>query len=342
MIALLAPAALAAAGAIGAIAWSRRIEARHPRIGDLVDIGPGAIHCVETPARGRERGVVALVHGASGNFADLHVALAEPLADLGFRVIAVDRPGHGWSERLAPRREASSPERQAEWIRQSLARRGVERAIVVVHSLAGVLGLSLALNSPAFVRGLVLLAPLSHPWPGGVEFYYRVAAAPIVGPLFNWLVVPWVGPMLMPGGVKSVFEPQPTPPDYVERTGLKLVLRPWHFRANAEDVVDIEAHVGRLHKRYAEISIPTTVVSGDKDGVVYPYLHSTGCARDIPGASLKLLQGVGHSPHYADPDAVIAAILEIEARSEGGRGGEAGEQVGRDISRRRMRTGKIE
>jgi pimeloyl-ACP methyl ester carboxylesterase len=268
---------------------------------------------VET-AGGGERGAVLLVHGASGNFADLHVALADRLAKHGFRVFAVDRPGHGWSDRLGGR-EASSPERQADWIREALARRGATRAIVVVHSLAGVLGLAMALNAPEFTRGLVLLAPVSHPWVGGVSWYYHVAASRVLGPIFRWLVAPTAILLSMPGGVKSVFAPGPVPPDYIARTRLPLMLRPWTFRANAEDVADIEGHVAALHGRYGAVRAPTAIVTGDRDAIVYAHIHSTGCAADIPGATLRVLEGVGHSPHYAAPDVVIEAILEVDRRA---------------------------
>src|SRR5437588_788530 len=78
---------------------------------------------------------------------------------------------------------------------------------VVVHSLAGVLGLAMALEAPAFTRGLVLLAPVSHPWPGGVWWYYTVAADRIVGALFRWLVVPIAGIAVVRGAMRSVFAP---------------------------------------------------------------------------------------------------------------------------------------
>jgi hypothetical protein len=58
----------------GAIAANR--AALSP-VGHLVDVGGGAIPLVETPPHGSERGAALLVHGASGNFADLNVALAE-------------------------------------------------------------------------------------------------------------------------------------------------------------------------------------------------------------------------------------------------------------------------
>jgi pimeloyl-ACP methyl ester carboxylesterase len=293
--------------------FSRWIESRFPLVGERVAVGGGALHVVETARPAATRGAVLLIHGASGNFADLHVALADELADLGFRVFSVDRPGHGWSARLGAPNEAASPERQGEWIREALAR--VDRAIVVGHSLAGVHALALALNSPRFARGLVLLAPVSHPWPGGVLWYYTVAASRLAGPLFRWLIVAPAGLLYMRAGVAEVFAPTPAPPGYIERTRLPLVLRPRHFRANAEDVVALAGHVARLSKRYGAIRAPTTIVTGDRDSVVYARLHSVGCAADIPGATLRVLPNVGHSPHFSAREAVIEAILEVDRRA---------------------------
>lgn len=313
--------AILAALAVGLFLFTnvqtRRIEARFPPIGDLVETGEGAVHLVERAPEGPERGAVLLVHGASGNFADMSVALSDRLAALGFRVFAADRPGHGWSARLRGP-DASSPAAQARMLRAALERRGVTQAIVVVHSLAGVLGLAMALDAPGFVRGLVLLAPVSHPWPGGVSWYYTLAASRRLGPPFRHLVVMPAGLASMASGARSVFEPNPTPPDYIARTRLPLVLRPSQFKANAEDVADLEAHVAALSPRYAAIRAPTAIVTGDRDGVVYAHIHSAGCARDIPGATLTTLAGVGHSPHHSAPESVVAAILEVEARARQG------------------------
>ena len=309
--------AAAAAGLLGFTALaSRLIEARFPPVGERVTVGTPAVavHVVERPPRAPERGAVLLVHGASGNFADLDVALGERLAALGFRVFAVDRPGHGWSDRIAGA-DAASPADQAAALRAAMARRGVEQAIVVVHSLAGMLGLAMALDGPKFTRGLVLLAPVSHPWPGGVAWYYRLAASRFLGPAFRRLFVLPAGLASMRGGVRDVFAPKPPPKDYVVATRLPLVFRPLHFRANAEDVVAAEAHVAALSPRYSTIRVPTAIVTGDRDGVVYAKIHAAGCARDIPGATLTVLPGVGHSPHHSAPDKVVAAILEVEARA---------------------------
>jgi len=305
---------LIAASLVFTCGLSRRLEARYPPIGQRIALEGGRLHIVETASAGPARAAVVLVHGGSGNFADPHVALAEPLAAHGFRVFAVDRPGHGYSDRLGGR-AAASPRRQAQSIREALERCGIREAIVVVHSLSGVLGLAMALDAPQFTRGLVLLAPVSHPWKGGITWYYTVAAAPVVGALFRWLIVPLAGLATMRGAVREVFAPNPVPPEYTDRTRLALLFRPRQFRANAEDFVDLHAATVALSPRYSEISTPTAIVMGAADSLVSADIHARRCARDIPGATLRLLDGVGHSPHFSAPEAVIEAVLEVERRA---------------------------
>jgi pimeloyl-ACP methyl ester carboxylesterase len=119
----------------------------------------------------------------------------------------------------------------------------------------------------------------------------------------------------MRGAVKGVFAPNPAPRNFIEATRLPLVLRPLHFRSNCEDVAYAEAAVAALSPRYAAIRAPTEIVTGDSDGVVYAHIHSIGCARDIPGARLTTLAGVGHSPHHVRPARIVEIILEAARRA---------------------------
>ncbi len=225
------------------------METRYPATGTRVDVGRGAIHVLDRAQRGEPRGAVLMIHGASGNAADLDVALADRLSEAGFRVLSVDRPGHGWSARVGGG-QGSSPVLQAEAILRAAQGLGVTQAIVVGHSLGCVTSLALALEAPDFVRALTLIAPVSHPWPGGVAWYYNVGAHPLFGPPFRRLLTLPVGMAWMASAVKGVFAPNPAPPNFVEATRLPLVLRPLHFRANCEDVAHTEAAVGALSPRY--------------------------------------------------------------------------------------------
>ncbi len=71
------------------------VEAAYPALGQFVDVGGRKIHVIVIGS-GPD---LVLIHGAGANARDLDVALSEILSDR-FRLFIVDRPGHGWSDRL--------------------------------------------------------------------------------------------------------------------------------------------------------------------------------------------------------------------------------------------------
>src|SRR5882672_7352100 len=159
------------------------LERAHRPAGRFVPVAGGRLHVVETaPARPSAAAPIVLLHGASGNLEDQRLTLGTALA-ARCRVILIDRPGHGFSDRPGGKADAS-PGRQAALIAQALARLGVGPAVIVGHSWAGALAAAIALDFPERVAALVLLAPVTHPWPGGISWYNRLASAPLVGRLF--------------------------------------------------------------------------------------------------------------------------------------------------------------
>ena len=310
----LAAGAVALAGALaaGTAVKARAIDRRFPPEGRFETIDGVRIHFVETrPADDDGRLPVVLIHGASGNLAEPRGALGDRLADR--RLLLVDRPGHGHSGR---RGDLSSPAAPARILAGLMDRLGIGRAIVVGHSLGGSIAAAMGVLHPDKVAGLVFVAPATHPWPGGIAWYYTAATMPLVGRLFTWTLALPGGSSSMSAAAAGVFAPEPMPPDYVERARLPLVLRPRSFRANAEDVANLKPHLQALSPRYGEIRAPTVVVTGDSDGVVLARIHSEGLKRDISGADLVVLPGVGHMPHHTRPDAVIAAIETVERRTQ--------------------------
>ena len=301
---------LALFGGITAIGTAM-IERSHPPAGRMVEVEGGRLHLVELgPAQAP---AIVLLHGASGNLEDMRFAIGERLA-ARYRVILIDRPGHGWSDRPHGAADAS-PARQADLIHQALRNIGVRRAIIVGHSWSGALATAYTLAYPDQVSGLVLLSPVTHPWPGGVAFINHIAAAPVLGPLFVRTFVLPAGYFLLRPGVAAVFSPQTPPPDYAARTAVALILRPSEFRANAQDLVSLKKFVTAQASRYGEIKAPVAIISGDvTDQIVWTDLHSRGSARQMPNATLDVLPGIGHMVHYAAPELIIAAIDRLAAR----------------------------
>ena len=327
--ALLSLFVIIVASLFGWTQWqTRRIEARFPPQGVRVETADGAIHMTQRDPVGDARGTIVLLHGASGNQADLMGALGDKLAARGFRVFAVDRPGHGWSARIDSD-DAASPARQAGIVRAALERAGVSHALVVGHSLAGAMTTNFALDHADFARGIVLVAPVTHPWPKGVAWYYTLTTTPVAGAVFRHLVVLPAGMAMMHAAIASVFAPRVPPADFVERTAATMVLRPAEFLANAQDVVALNPFLTVQAPRLPQIRIPVGIVTGDSDSVVLTKLHSYGSARDIPGATLSVLPGVGHSPHWSEPEAVISVIEQVQERmqSEGDQSAPATEPV---------------
>jgi pimeloyl-ACP methyl ester carboxylesterase len=252
---------------------------------------------------------IVLLHGASSNLEAMR-PLAERLAG-NHRVILIDRPGHGWSPR--ERVGDSTPALQARMIAEALDKLGVGPAIVVAHSLAGAIGARMALDHPARVAGLVMLAPVTHPWRGGVGWYDRTVATPVIGPLLAYTITLPIGLLVTQSGARNVFLPQVMADDFVTSSATRLLLRPREFLANARDLVDLKAAVAAQAPRYGEIDVPVTIISGDADKTVTTNLHSRPFAATVKGAKLIVLQGVGHMVQYAAPDLVVS---EIEAMAD--------------------------
>jgi len=294
-----------------------RIEARYPPNGRFVDVGDAGdgqrLHLVDRPGAREDSPVVLLLHGASGNQAEIVLALGDRLAGR-FRVIAPDRPGHGWSDR-AGGSQAALPTEQAALVVEALEKLGVRRAIVVGHSWSGTLATSLALDHPDRVAGLVLLAPVTHPWTGGVAWYYNPAAAPVLGDILATTIFFPVSRAVLDGAVRSVFAPQSPPPDYVEGARIPLAIRPANFRYNAQDIAGLHAFVTTQAPRYGGIRVPTVIVAGDLDTIVRSPTHAQAIVKQVEGAELVMLPGVGHMLHHAAPVAVTAAIERVASRA---------------------------
>ena len=89
------------------------------------------------------------------------------------------------------------------------------------------------------------------------------------------------------------------------------MLRPDNFCSNSRDVANLLLYVQRTQPRYREIAVPTVIITGDSDEIVYEELHSLGLNRDIKGSELLWVKGLGHKPDYVATDLAIAAMEKV-------------------------------
>jgi len=251
---------------------------------------------------------VVFIHGAGGNLRDQMAVYRDQLSGKA-RAIFIDRPGQGYSEAFSG---SNDVKQQASSIAKLLDTLNVDKAIIVGHSFGVVVAGAFGVLHPEKTAGLIFLAPVAYPWPGGVDWHYDVGNTPVLGWLFSNLIAVPAGNVIYPGAIKRLFAPNALPQDYEETSGTRLLLRPSMFLENAKDVAQVIHHVRAFNHRYKEIKAPTYIFHGDKDDVVSLEIHSiNGLSKDIEDSKLTILEGVGHKPDYLARDQITKAILEI-------------------------------
>jgi pimeloyl-ACP methyl ester carboxylesterase len=279
-----------------------------PRKGKMTKVRGGAIHWVES---GQGRPIV-MIHGLGGNLLNFTYALTEQLDD-EFRVIALDRPGCGWSERDGDA-QATLPE-QARMISEFIAKEGLENPLIVGHSLGGAIAVTLGLNHPESVGGLALLCPATQPIDGTPDAFKgidipsaamrRVMAYTIAGPL---------GLLMQKKLFTEIFRPEPIVRDFGPKAGATLGRTPQAFIAASEDMQRARETVGEVAGREAQLKLTSAVLFGADDNILDPALHGEKFA-SLTGAELKLLPGRGHMIPMTAPRDCAAFIREMAERT---------------------------
>lgn len=264
--------------------------------------------CVETYGD-RSDPPLVLIGGASASMDWWRPAFCGRLAQGGLRVIRYDQRDTGQSTSSKPGAPGySGPDLVADAI-ALLDALGIAKAHVAGISMGGGMGQLLAVEHADRVASLTLMS-----------------------------TSPDAGPDLPPPteAIMAGFENPPPPPDWSKRDAVIDHIveshRPYagslgfdedEVRAVAAAVVDrtidIEASMtnhwlleggAAVRPRLGTITAPTLVIHGTDDPM-FPLAHGQALAREIPGARLLAVEGMGHEvPPPPAWDEVVAAILE--------------------------------
>lgn len=311
MILALALAALFAFAILVQVRAARheaRAETAWPPEGRILDMGGVQVHAV-VMGQGPD---LVLIHGASGNARDMTLRLAPRLAER-YRVIAFDRPGLGYSDRI--NQTGATIAQQADLLARAAAELGADRPIVMGQSYGGAVALAWAVHRPANIAGLVAVAAPSIPWDSDLDLFYRVTSSRVGAAFAVPLITAFVPDSRIDQTLRAIFAPQAVPEGYAEHVGPGLTLRRKTLRANAAQRANLLDEVRALEPHYPRIAVPVELVHGSADTTVGLSIHSEKLVHRIPGAALDVLPGVGHMPHHVAQDAVVAAIDRAAARA---------------------------
>ncbi len=244
---------------------------------------------------------LVMIHGASGSLRDLTYALRNRLTDR-YRVIVVDRPGLGHSDPL----DDTSLAAQARIIKAGVAQLGVTDPVVLGQSYGGAVALAWALEGGP--RALVLVGSPSMPWPGDLDFWYRVTSNPVGRALAVPVASAFVPESYVRSATRAVFAPDPVPPGYEAYLGSALTLRRATLATNTAQVNALRAELVTMEPRYPTLTLPVELIHGTADTIVPLHIHSDPLSQRLPDATLTVIDGAGHMPHHAHAEQVIAAI----------------------------------
>jgi len=289
---------------------ARKVEAALPPRGKFMQVEGERIHYVD---RGGAGPALVLIHGLAGNLMHFTYALADELTG-DFRVIMVDRPGCGYSER--PDGAPADLKAQAATLAKFMRALGLKQPLVVGHSLGGALSLAIALDHPDCAGALALIAPLTHV-PEKVPDVFKglIIRSPTVRKVIAWTLATPLGILRGAAALKEVFGPEPAPADFPFRAGGLLGLRPKGFCSASSDAVLANYVLPNYVTRYDSLAIPVGMLFAKGDRLLDYRAQGEAMKATYPALDLELMEG-GHMLPLTAPDRCAALIRRVSARQQ--------------------------
>jgi 3-oxoadipate enol-lactonase len=255
---------------------------------------------------------LVLVHGFTGakeDFAD-HL---DPLAELGWHVVAPDLRGHGDSPKPT-HDDAYSFDVFAEDLLGVLDALGWASTVALGHSMGGMVLQTAVLRAPERFAAIVLM-DTSHRALQGVDPAVIELGAALA--LDEGMAAVLAAQAAFAGpGLPAHERVVASRPGYTEFNDRKLlVAAPQMYATMLRAITDPESPIDRL-EQLRGVTVPALVIVGEQDA---PFLKpSHRMAEAIPDAELAVIPDAAHCPQFEAPDAWWAALSGFLARVPGG------------------------
>lgn len=240
---------------------------------------------------------VLMLHGVGGGRQAWEVSgTGDALAAAGFTALAADFPGYGLSAPVQPYDLAG----MAGAVIDTLARLGGGPAILVGHSMGGMVAQEVIARAPQAVAGLVLAGTSpAFGKPGGdwQQAFLQSRFAPLdaglgMAGLAQQLVPAMVAPGTAPAAIAAAQAMMAGVPEATYRAAVAALVA-FDRRANLPN-----------------IAVPTLVITGEHDRTAAPDAARKTAER-IAGAQCEILPGAGHLLNIEQPAAFNTVLLRF-------------------------------
>ena len=243
---------------------------------------------------------LVLIHGIGHTWRSWKPLL--PDLEERFDVLAVDLPGFGHSEPFPPGID-STPDALADAVEDEMGRAGFDRAHIAGNSLGGWIALELARRGRAETVTAISPAGLQHgrerDWGVAILRGMRWVAQNAPPPAF--LVQSPVGRVLA-AGPSYARAWKKDPEQLAEETEL--------FASCPGFDATLPHTFGGQPRGLTTLDVPVLILWGTLDVILIPR-QGRRFERLIPGAELRYIRGVGHTPMPDAPEELADAIAEL-------------------------------
>jgi pimeloyl-ACP methyl ester carboxylesterase len=279
-----------------------------PRVQALYGLPtPLGVRYVELNAAGQVP--LLFVHGL-GSYLKFWRGQLDAFAAQGYRVVAIDLPGFGKSDK--PASFPYTMEAMAEVVREVSQTLGLDRPVVLGHSMGGQTALSLAIRHPEALRALVLTAP------AGFERFSRRERLWFERVFTSTLIEHAPEHEIRSSIVYNNFAQWRPELEWLVEERVRLSQAPdfgAYAYANVRAVHGLAAN-DFVRENLDKVRVPTLVVFGDQDRLIpNPFLHGGETedlmaegTRRIKGAQLNRLRGCGHAVQLDCPAEYNGAV----------------------------------
>ena len=271
-----------------------------PKDATFLKVAGTRTHYIDAPPKTEEpKGTVVLIHGFGASLTEW-AQLIPVLNKEGWRVVALDLRGHGWSGR--PNADYSI-DAQAQLVLALLDELKIARFAVVGHSWGSAVALQIVNRAPARVTRVALYNGMFFNDQQPVVFQW--ARVPLVGEFIVWAFYHERADERM---AFAFYDPEKhVTEDIVERLS-EYIQRPGTLAMTLAGIqaIDYEA----LELVYPSIQQPVLLLWGREDEVT-PFAYGERLANMLPNARLKVVPRCGHLPMVEVPTVTSTALVRF-------------------------------
>lgn len=298
---------------------SKTLEQAAPASGYFVQAADLKIFVQEMgPATGRP---ILLIHG-TGAWSEIWRETMVALSGAGFRVVAIDVPPFGFSEKpVGP--EMYTRDKQAVRVKGVLDALEIKKATIVAHSVGGRPGVETALLFPERVEKLIVVDPALGFQSNESEAPHFVQNQPglamklvfgsinIRNSIFAATVTnPQLGKIILSSFVSNKSAVTPERVAMLQKSlvvkGATSAYADWFQNL----LVNQDNSRGSNFAEFKKLSMPVDIMWGDIDTVT-PVWQGKQLQTLIPNAELHIIKNVGHIPYIEASNEFNALLLTV-------------------------------